>query len=132
MGSPPLPGRVQLRIDLAKYKSVDLTVDDALRLLDKLVEKLGRSTTDIDETRRYLRNFNEFYEYMQKKFKDYIAPPHRPDDYIRGNVVIDKVKLYVRDGEKRVVLVFDRHVDQSLIEDALRSLGYDVEVIKEF
>ena len=132
MGCSGLSGKVQLRIDLAKYKSVDLAVDEALRLLDKLVESLGRTTTDIEETKRYLKNFNEFYEYMQKKFKDYIAPPHRPDDYIRGNVVIDKVKLYMRGDEKRVVLIFDRHVDRGLIEEALRSLGYEVEVVREF
>lgn len=128
-----MSGKIQLRIDLAKYKSVDLSVEEALQLLDKLVEKLGRATVDIEETKRYLRNFNEFYEYMQKKFKDYIAPPHRPDDYIKGNVVIDKVKLYVGNGgEKRVVLIFDRHVDRGLLESVLKELGYEVEIVKEF
>ena len=122
--------RVVIEVDMAKYKMVDLSLEDAIRVLEALREKRGSS--DIDETLRYLRNFDEFYEYMRKKFKDYIAPPHRPDDYIRGTATIDKVKLYKSGDEKRAVIIFDRRVKESLLREVLESLGYEVEVKKAF
>ncbi len=121
-----------VKVDLAKYKFVDLPAEDAIRLLEAITEKLGRESSDIRETIRYIRNFEEFYEYMQKKFKDYIAPPHRPSDYIKGLVVVDKVKLYKREGERRVVIVFDRRVSLDVIKEALEDIGYSYRVVKEF
>ncbi len=121
-----------VKVDLAKYKFVDLPAEDAIRLLEAITEKLGRESNDIRETIRYIRNFEEFYEYMQKKFKDYIAPPHRPSDYIKDLVVVDKVKLYKREGERRVVIVFDRRVSLNVIKEALEDIGYSYRVVKEF
>jgi hypothetical protein len=124
--------RAVVEVDLAKYKHVDLPAEDAIKLLEKISERIGGKTNDVSEAIRYIRNFDEFYEYMRKKFKDYIAPPRRPDDYIKGRVVVDKIKLYM-DGEvKRVVIVFDRRVDTDLISSCLRELGYEVEIKKAF
>ncbi len=114
-----------IRLDLAKYKYVDLPADKALELLNAIAELIGKRTSDMQEAERYIRNFNEFYEFMRKKFKDYLAPPHRPDDYIRGDVVIDKVRLYMEGEEKRVILVFDRRIDIELLKKALNKLGYE-------
>ena len=115
---------ITVRLDLAKYRYVDLPADKALELLNAIAELIGKRTSDMQEAERYIRNFNEFYEFMKKKFKDYLAPPHKPDDYIRGDVVIDKVKLYMEGDERRVVLVFDRRVDLDLLKRALEKLGY--------
>jgi len=124
--------RIIVEVNMAKYKSIDMSSDEALRLLKKIAEITGKLTTDMQETMRYIRNFDEFYDYMRKKFKDYIAPPHKPDDYIKGNAVIDKVKLYKKDDERRVVIVFDRRICVETIVEALRELGYDVEIKKAF
>ncbi|NPA04496.1 MAG: hypothetical protein GXO09_00170 [Crenarchaeota archaeon] len=122
---------VVIRVDLARYKYVDLEASEALKLLSKIAEVTGKRGQDLDEAERYIRNFDEFYEYMQKKFKDYIAPPKRTDDYIRGLVVVDKLKLYKKDGEKRVVIVFDRRISVDDIKKALEELGYkDITVEK--
>lgn len=122
---------ITVRLDLAKYRYVDLPADKALELLNAIAELIGKRTSDMQEAERYIRNFNEFYEFMKKKFKDYLAPPHKPDDYIRGDVVIDKVKLYMEGDERRVVLVFDRRVDLDLLKRALERLGYsDIRVEK--
>ena len=122
---------ITIRLDLAKYRYVDLPADKALELLNAIAELIGKRTSDMQEAERYIRNFNEFYEFMKKKFKDYLAPPHKPDDYIRGDVVIDKVKLYMEGDERRVVLVFDRRVDLDLLKRALEKLGYsDVKIEK--
>ena len=123
-----------IEIDLAKYKYVDLPAADAEKLLETIAEILERRTQDLNEALRYIRNFEEFYEYMRKKFKDFIAPPKRPEDFIKGTVIVDKVKLYKTEGgEKRVVIVFDRRVDIEKIKEALKKIGYDeVEVKKAF
>ena len=124
--------RAVIEIDFAKYKSVKLPRDDAELLLNVLTDLLGKSTNDLQETLRYIRNFDEFFEYMRKKFKDYLAPPHRADDYIRGEAVIDKIKLIKENNEKYVLIVFDRRVKEDIISDALRRLGYEVEIKRTF
>ena len=122
---------IAIEVDLAKYKYVDLPLEDAKEFLYRIRDEKGE-LADIGEVLRYLDNFKEFYEYLQKKFKDYLAVPHRPDDYIRGSVLIDRVKLYVDKGEKRVVLVFDRRISTDFLADVLSSMGYSVEVKKIF
>ncbi len=124
---------VVIEVDMAKYKHVDLPAEDAEKLLEAISKRVGGKTSDISEALRYIRNFNEFYEYMRKKFKDYIAPPRKPDDYIRGKVFVDKVKLYLDGDTKRVVIVFDRRVDLELLKTCLKEIGYEeVEVKKAF
>ncbi|MET1100923.1 MAG: hypothetical protein ABWW69_00370 [Pyrodictiaceae archaeon] len=112
-------------VDLAKYKYVDLELDEAKKFINALKSVVGRGEADFREVGRYLENFDEFYNYMKKKFKDFLAVPHKPDDYIRSNVVVDKVKLYIDDnGKRRVVLVLDRSVSFDEIKEALKALGY--------
>ena len=125
--------KVTIRVDFSKYKYVDLSLDEAINIISLLPQAMGKDSVDVRETLRFLKNFDEFYEYMRKKFKDYLVPPHKPDDYIRGRVVIDKIKLYkAEDGSKRVVIVFDRGVPQSILERLFREAGYEVEIQKEF
>ncbi len=126
--------KIVVEVDLAKYKYVDLPAEEAEKLLETMAEVLGRRTQDLNEALRYIRNFEEFYEYMRKKFKDFIAPPKRPDDFIKGTVIVDKVKLYKGDdGSRRVVIVFDRRVGLEKLKEALRKIGYEeIEVKKSF
>ncbi len=127
-----MAGRIVVEVDLAKYKYVDLSAEEAARLLEVISEELGRKSQDLSEALRYIKNFEEFYEYMRKKFKDYIAPPKRPDDFIKGTVVVDKVKLYKSEaGEKRVVIVFDRRFDLEKLKEALKKLGYEEVEVKK-
>ncbi len=124
--------RATIEIDFAKYKSVKLPKDDAERLLQVITEILGRKPNDVQETLRYIRNFDEFFDYMRKKFKDYLAPPHRADDYIKGNAIIDKIKLLKENNERYVIIIFDRRVKEDVISRALQQLGYEVEIKKIF
>ncbi len=124
---------VVVKVDMAKYKHVDLPADEAIKFLETVRDLSGKNPDDVREAIRYIRNFDEFYEYMRRKFKDYIAPPHKPSDYIKGLAFIDKVKLYrTGEGEKRVLLVFDRRVNTKLLEEALERLGYQVRVQRAF
>ncbi len=122
--------RVVLEINMGKYKSVELPVDEAEKLLGEITELLGIEPNDVNETYRILRNFDAFYETMKKKFKDYLVPSKSMNDMILGRVVIDKVKLIKEGDKKKVVLVFDRRVPTETIIEALKNLGYEVEVRK--
>lgn len=122
-------GRVVVKIDAGSYKIIDVNIADALKILEKVKEVTKKNPSDINEVVRYINNFDEFYSYMQRKFKDYMAPPHKPDDYIKGLAFIDKVRLYKSEnGEKRIVIVFDRRVDVEMLKDAISRAGYEVEV----
>ena len=124
--------KIVIKIDMAKYKSIDVDINDALNILEKIKEVTQKNPSDINEVIRYINNFDEFYSYMQRKFKDYIAPPHKPDDYIKGLAFIDRVRLYKdSEGNKRIVIVFDRRVRVETLKDAIEKAGYEVEVSKE-
>ena len=123
--------KITILIDMGKYRHVTLPVDEARELLNIIAEKLGKRTNDIDEAQRYIANFDVFYEMMKKKFKDSLAPPKSVDDMIRGNIVVDRVIL-AKEGDKRIVtIVFDRRVPLDSIEEALKDLGYEVEINRE-
>ncbi len=113
-----------VEIDMGKYKSVELSVDEAEKLLRLIVEKLGIEPNDVNEAFRILRNFDVFYETQKKKFKDYLVPSKSMNDMILGRVVVDKLKLIKEGGKNRVVVVFDRRVPEETIIEALKELGY--------
>ncbi len=121
--------KIVVKIDLAKYRYIDLDLDKAKEFLRYIEERFGR-IRDVEEAERYIENFEEFYNFMKKKFKEFLAIPHRPDDYIKGRVVIDKVRLYKENGTRRVMFVLDRRVDREFIAEALKRLGYE-EVVFE-
>jgi len=123
-----LAKKVVVEVDLGKYKSVELDLEEAEELLALVTEKLGFESNDVNETYRILRNFDAFYETMKKKFKDYLVPSKSMNDMILGRVVVDKVKLIKEGDKKRVVIVFDRRVPVEVIVEALKSMGYEPEV----
>jgi len=114
---------IELKIDIGKYKYVDLGLNEACNIIELAIEKRGE-TEDLLEALRYIRNFDEFYSFMKKKFKDFITPPKSSKDLILGRVVIDKIKLYKINDERRVVIVFDRRVDLDFIKELLENIGY--------
>ena len=116
---------IEIMIDLGKYKYIDLPLDKAIEFVDKAIEIYGE-TLDLNETNRYVKNFDEFYGYMKRKFKDFIAPPKSSREVVLGKVFIHKVKLYVQgSNEKRVLLVVDRRVSLDILKKILNDIGYD-------
>lgn len=122
---------VTLLIDLGKYRHVTLPVEDALNLLNKITEKMDKQTFDVEESQRYIANFDVFYEVMKKKFKDSLAPPKSINDMIRGDIIVDRIILIKENNEKKVTIVFDRRVPADKIKEALEELGYVVDVKRE-
>jgi len=116
---------IEIMIDLGKYKYIDLPLDKAIEFVDKAIEIYGE-TLDLNETNRYVKNFDEFYGYMKRKFKDFIAPPKSSREVVLGKVFIHKVKLYVQgSNEKRVLLVIDRRVSLDILKKILNDIGYN-------
>ncbi|MFP3265742.1 MAG: hypothetical protein RXO54_07930 [Acidilobus sp.] len=115
-----------LEVDMGKYKSVRVPLDVAERLIVDVSKRLNVESKDVIEALRIVRNFDEFYEFQQKKFKDYVVPDKDISDMIRGAVVVDSMKLIKEGNKKDVVITFDRRVREDVIEESLKSLGFEV------
>ncbi len=116
--------KIVIRMDLGKYKYIDLSLDEAIEFINQAIKVHGE-TTDLSETLRFLKNFDEFYRYMQKKFKDFITPPKSSKELVLGKVFVHKVKLYVNDSGKRVLFVIDKRIDLNKLKNILAELGYN-------
>ena len=119
--------KARLRKVIGGYITVTLPPENAIELVERLREKLGRGGEDVEDTLRIIRNFDTFYEFMRKKFKEFLYPKKSVSDMIKGNVIIDKVKL-IKNGERLVTIVFDRSVEDRVIEETIRGLGLDLDI----
>jgi len=117
---------VTLEVDMGKYKSVRVPLDVAERLIVDVSKRLNVESKDVMEALRIVRNFDEFYEFQQKKFKDYVVPDKDISDMIRGSVVVDSMKLIKEGNKKDVVITFDRRVREDVLDESLKSLGFEV------
>jgi len=115
---------------IGSYIAVELDKDGAINLLEKLRNDLGRGGDDVDDAIRMIRNFDTFYEFMKKKFKEYLTPKKNLSDMIKGLVIVDKIKLIKKDNERLVVIIFDRSVRKEDVEKALNELGYSIEYLQ--
>jgi len=113
---------------IGQYVAVEIDVDGALKLLEELHEATGKGGEDLNDAIRMIRNFDAFYEFMRKKFKDYLTPKKNVSEMIKGLVLVDKLKLIKRDDGKYVMIIFDRSIPRETIEDALKKLGYEYEI----
>ncbi len=111
-------------VDIARSPHVVLDHEKSIELLDCIAEKHGL-TRDLEEAQRYIVNFDEFYRYMRRKFEDYLTPSKNPRDSILGRVVVHKLKLYMKDGEKMVEILFDRRIDSELLRICLEQVVND-------
>jgi len=117
-----------VRVKLSKqlgYIHLELSLENALRVLKLLRQKRG-FYEDIEDSIRILENFDAFYEYIRKKYKEYIAPRKNEADMLTGKVTVDKIKLEVN-KIKKVTIVFDKRVKTEEITEILRDLGLEFE-----
>lgn len=113
---------------IGQYTAVEIDVDGALKLLEELHNATGKGGEDLNDTIRMIKNFDAFYEFMRKKFKDYLTPKKNLSEMIKGLVLVDKIKLVKREDGKYVVIIFDRSIDRGTVEEALKKLGYSYEI----
>jgi len=103
------------------YPCVELEVGDAKRVLEAVSKALGYSTNDLEDAIRIIDNFDEYYRYSTRKFKEYLVPEKREGDLIRGRVIVDRLKLIRSGDRKRVLVIFDRRIDRELIKRVVES-----------
>ncbi len=111
---------------IGQYISVTIDADGALKLLELLREKLNKGGEDLEDAKRMIKNFDAFYDFMRKKFKEYLTPKKNVSDLIKGTVLVDKIKLIKEGDQKLVTIVFDRNIPREPVEEALRELGYEI------
>lgn len=116
--------------DMAKYLHVKLNVNEALKLLNTITDIYGKEVKDVKEARRIIENFDIFFDVARRKFKSYLIIPHDVSDMIKGEVIVDKIKLVKEDNKKMVELVFDRRVSRELILECIKRLGYTPKILK--
>lgn len=121
---------VKILIDLAKSPRITITNENAIELLECIIEKHGM-TRDLEEALRIVNNFDEYYRILRKKFEDYISPPKSQRDVIEGRVIVHKLKLFTENNEKKIEIVFDRRVDLELLKTCLEEIGYEEIVVEK-
>lgn len=115
--------RTTIILDITRSPHVVLSVEEAIGLLRCLGDRNGY-TRDLLESLRMVENFEEFYGYMKRKFKDYLTPPKDPRDSLLGRIVVHKLKLFEENGG-RVEIVFDRRFSLENIKECLREIGFE-------
>jgi len=120
--------RKVVEVDMGKYKSVELTLDEAEKLLFEVSRLIGYESQDLEEAYRVLRNFDSFYDIARKKYKDYIVLSKSLNDMIRGAVIVDRLRLIKEGDTRKVIVTFDRRVKEDIIREALKKLGFETEI----
>ncbi len=119
--------KAKIGMFIGQYVTVTIDAEGAIKLLEALQEKLDKGGEDVNDAIRMIRNFDVFYDFMKKKFKEYLTPKKDVSDLIKGNVLVDKIKLIKEDDKKIVTIIFDRSVEKEPIVSTLKELGYEIE-----
>ncbi len=106
------------------YTVVEAPLDIALRILKYIKERSGMEpSVDLNDSIRILENFDEYYSIMNRKFREYIIPQKSESDFIKGRVVVDKIKLIKKDQDNKMVLIqFDRRIERDFIERVINNI----------
>lgn len=112
---------------IGNYITVEIDAADAPNFLEELKNSLKRGGEDINDTIRMIKNFDIFYDFMIRKFKEYLVPKKDLSDLIRGNVVIDKIKLIKVGNKRKVLIMFDRSIRENEIIEVLNELGFEIQ-----
>jgi len=123
--------RVQVKVTLGEYKVVKLSIDDSIKLINSLKGVLGYRANDLEEAERIINNYDVFIQVLERKFRNYILIPHKIEDTIRGRIVVDKISFKTENDEIKAIIIFDKRFDIKFLEEALKNIGYEIEVVRE-
>lgn len=120
--------KVVLRTLVGHYVSIEVSAAKAVELLNGLKSELGKGGEDVEDAKRMIEHFEVFHGVMVKKFKDYLTPKKSLNDLLQGKVLVDKIKLVKRGTGNYVIIVLDKNVGLSEVQEALKRLGYEYEI----
>ncbi len=109
---------------------IRLRTDDAVKLIEQAYS-MGRRSRDLEETMRILKNFDEFYKLQVRKNKSFLTPPKDLKEELEGKVLIDKVRLEEKNGEKLITILFDKRVKRDFVKKLLEGVGFRKIVFNE-
>jgi len=122
--------KIEVYIDIAKYPHIIFKRELALSFIASIIRRHG-ATKDLEEAKRVISNFDEYYGIAHRKSGGYLIIPKDSYDAVRGKVVVHKVKLSIENNEKIVEIILDRRVSKDLIESSLREIGFsEVEYVQ--
>jgi hypothetical protein len=101
------------------YPYIECDIENGIKIIERLSQKLGFESEDMRDAIRILNNYNEFYSYAKRKGKEFIVPSKRESDFIRGRVVIDKIKPL---DTRNIMIIFERRIDKRLLEEIIKEL----------
>ncbi len=120
--------KIIIRDIIGHYITLEVPPEDAVKILKTLKHRLGKGREDVDDAIRMIEHFDIFYDVMRKKFKEYLTPRKNVSDVIRGEVLVDRIKLLRKGETKSVVIVFDRNVNKESLLNILKDMGYEIEI----
>ncbi|MEM4557961.1 MAG: hypothetical protein QW251_04115 [Desulfurococcaceae archaeon] len=122
--------KITVEVDLAKCFHVKLEQHLAVKLVESIISIHG-ITKDLEEAKRIIENFDEYYGIAKRRYESYLVVPKDIAESIRGRTVVQKIKL-IKNGDNKIVeFVFDKKVPKELIVKALNEIGYS-EVLFEY
>lgn len=118
--------KVSIGTVVGQYVAVEVRAEHAVDILTALRKALNKGGDDVNDAIRMIQHFDIFYNIMHRKFKEYLTPRKDVGDLIKGNVLIDRIKLVKKNSEKYVVIVFDKSVSKENLINILNNLGYEI------
>lgn len=114
---------VKVVIDLTSSPHIELNTSDAYSLLKCIEREIGE-TIDSRESLRIITNFDEFYRLSMRKYRDYLTPVKNYRESLLGKTIVHKIKLFMKNNEKYVEIVFDRRFSTDYLKKCLVEIGY--------
>ncbi len=111
---------------VGQYVTMEVEAEHAADILNALKRALNKGGDDVNDAIRMIQHFDVFYNIMHRKFKEYLTPRKDVGDLIKGNVLVDRIKLVRKNSGKYVVIVFDKSISKESLVNTLNSLGYEV------
>lgn len=118
--------KVRLSKTIGDYVAIEVPAEEAVNIINILCTGLGRGGEDVRDAIRMIEHFETFYDLMKRKFKEYLTPRKDVGDILKKRVLIDKIKLLKRNGNKFVEIVFDKSISLEEILEILKRNSIEV------
>lgn len=119
--------KVRIFKTIGDYIAIEVEAQKAVNVIEVLRNGLGRGGEDVWDALRMIQHFDTFYDLMRRKFKEYLTPRKDVGDILKKRVLIDKIKLVKRDGNKFVEIVLDKSISLNEVLNILKSNDIEIE-----
>ncbi|MEM4513062.1 MAG: hypothetical protein QXZ41_00970 [Ignisphaera sp.] len=118
--------KVKISKTIGDYVAMEVPAEEAVNIINILQDGLGRGGEDTRDAIRMIEHFETFYDMMRRKFKEYLTPRKDIGDILKKRVLIDKIKLLKRDGNRFVEIIFDKSIGVEEVLNILKNNSIEV------